>query len=102
MIVDAATDAGRSIDDDHYGTAIFYARERRSEVGEFVVKALTESGGGHYVPEVLLPLGADELAAVIADYVAVGLSKFVLVPDQPDDWSAELTWLREVTGPLET
>ena len=62
----------------------------------------TESGGGHYVPEVLLPLGADELTAVIADYVAVGLSKFVLVPDQPDDWSAELTWLREVTGPTRT
>ena len=102
VIIDAAADAGRSIDDDHYGTAIFYARERRSEVGEFVVTALTESGGGQYVPEIMLPLGADELTAVIADYVAVGLSKFVLVPDEPDDWSAELTWLREVTGPLET
>lgn len=103
VIVDAADAAGRTIDDDHYGTAVFYARERRTELGELVVSALAQSGGGTYVPEVLLPLGADELTDVLAAYVAEGLSKFVLVPaDRPDDWDAELSWLREVTSPLET
>lgn len=99
VIVEAATAAGRRIDDDHYGTAIFYARERRTELGELIVSALSET----YVPEVLLPLGADELTAVVAGYVAEGITKFVLVPaDRPGDWRAELDWLREVTGPLET
>ena len=107
-IVDAARAAGRTIDDDHFGTAIFYARDRRTELGELIVKTLSESApgqsgrGGVYVPEVLLPLGADQLTAVVEEYVAQGISKFVLVPDQPEDWDAELDWLRSVTGPLET
>jgi len=99
-IASAAAAAGRAVDDDHYGTAVFYARERRTELGELVVAALAQE---EYVPEVLLPCGADELTAVLRDYVDVGLSKFVLVPgDRPDDWTAELRWLRDVTGPLET
>lgn len=100
VIEAAATAADRHVDDDHYGTTIFYARERRTELGELVVQTLSE---GEYVPEVLLPLGADELTAVVADYVREGITKFVLVPaDRPDDWRAELAWLKDVVGPLET
>lgn len=104
VIIEAATTAGRSIDDDHYGTAVFYARERRTELGELIVKTLSEaSAPGSYVPEVLLPLGADELTAVIGDYIEHGITKFVLVPaDGPITWRDELEWLRGVTAPLET
>ena len=98
VIIDAATEAGREIDDDHYGTAIFYARTQRSELAEMVVQALSQD----YVPEVLLPCGEHQLCEVVADYVQHGLTKFVLVPaDRPADWADELGWLRRITAPLE-
>lgn len=95
----AAARAGRTIDDDHFGTTIFYARERRTELGELVVRALSDS----YVPELSLPCGTDELTAAVRAHVAGGVSKFVVVPsDVPDDWTVELEWLRSVTAPIET
>lgn len=98
--IEAAADrAGRRIDDDHFGTTIFYARERRTELGELVVQALSET----YVPEQSLPCGADEIDATVRAHLDGGISKFVMVPaDVPDDWTAELAWLRSVTAPLET
>ena len=76
---------------DTFGRNVFGLSEMRKRLPKHVFKAVaaTIDSGASMDPQ-------------IADYVAVGLSKFVLVPDQPDDWSAELTWLREVTGPLET
>lgn len=99
VVAAAAVASGRTIDDDHYGTTLFYARDTRSEIAELVVRALSEN----YVPELSLPLGAEELAAAVTAHVAGGVTKFVLVPaDRVTDWGVELSWLREVTAPLET
>jgi len=98
-IVAAAAAAGRTIDDDHYGTVISYTRGSRTDEAVGVVQSLSE----HTDVEQLLPAGGAELATVIAAHVNGGLTKFVLIPaNQPSDWAEEFTWLREVTAPLET
>lgn len=100
VILRSAEDAGRPFDIEHFGMTIMYARERRTEVGTFVVSVLS---GGAYDEALCYPCGADQLLAVLRQHIDAGISKFVLSPaDVPDDWDGELRWLRELTAPLET
>jgi probable F420-dependent oxidoreductase len=116
-IVAAAAAADRSIDPEHFGTTIYYARSRRTPSGEMaVLQAMRWCGcasppvagvagsiaDGHEV-EAMFPRGESELVALIRRHVAHGLSKFVLIPgERPDDWDEELAWLRAVAAQVET
>ena len=83
VIASAAADAGRAMDDEHYGvslavcfgevppTLLAAARQRRPDLD----------------PAVLAPVGWDALIDLIGDFTAVGVSKFVVRPAvTPDDW----------------
>ncbi len=54
-------------------------------------------------PHEIVPQGIDGLRRQLERFIAVGASKFVVVPlADPDDWDAELTELAEEILPLET
>ena len=54
-------------------------------------------------PREVVPQGIDGLRRQLERFIAVGASKFVVVPlADPDDWDAELTELAETILPLET
>lgn len=89
VIKAAAAEAGRSIEDDHYGVTIAvafgdvpdqllaFARERRPERD----------------PRPLVPVGWEAAARLVQQFVDVGVTKFVLRPaTPPESWPA---WVGE-------
>ena len=89
VIKAAAADAGRSIEDDHYGVTVAvafdevpdqllaFARERRPERD----------------PRPLVPVGWDAAAQLVEQFVDAGVTKFVLRPaTPPQSWPA---WVNE-------
>lgn len=89
VIKAAAADAGRSIEDDHYGVTIAiafdevpdqllaFARERRPERD----------------PRPLVPVGWDAALQLVTQFVDAGVTKFVLRPaTPPQSWPA---WVNE-------
>jgi probable F420-dependent oxidoreductase len=93
----AAAQAGRSIDEDHYGATIL-AAPREEDVPAETARLVTTRGVGR---EDYLTYGTAELRALIDRFLAAGASKFVVTPIA----SALLPWLRElhaeVIGPVE-
>jgi len=82
-----ATEHGRAIDPEHFGAMILYAPGPLPDA----VATLIASRAGEVDPQDLVPGSLDEIAARIDEYVAVGISKLVLVPlHEPEDWRAEL------------
>ena len=98
LIRAAAAEAGRTIDDDHYGTTIFSAPSA-DEIPQRVGRVLDRR------PEVArddhVACGASETRALLERFIARGATKFVLIPiaDEPSAWLSEL-WPRAV-APLE-
>lgn len=93
----AADDAGRTIDDDHYGTTIHAVREPDGlDRGSERLLALRPD----VAPEDHVAHGPDELRALLQRFLAVGATKFVLVLHAKDvvGWLGEL---RDVVAPLE-
>ena len=90
-IVDAADEAGRRIDDDHYGTTLF-ATPDADEVPPRLAAILRRR------PELAvddhLAVGAEALRVLLERFVEAGASKFVVVP-LADDLPAWLEELRE-------
>jgi probable F420-dependent oxidoreductase len=89
VIKAAAADAGREVDEDHYGATIpvafgdvpdqllAFARERRPDRD----------------PRPLVPVGWDAAAQLVKEFVDVGVTKFVLRPAMPpESWP---TWVGE-------
>ena len=94
----AAEEAGRSIDAEHFGTMIFYARDAAPKA----VLELLARRNPDVDPTELVVEGISKLASRIEEYLAVGFSKFVLVPfGAPDDWSAELADTAAAVLPLQ-
>ena len=93
----AAVEAGRSIDDDHFGMSIPYARGPLAD--EVIAAVLRDTDAARAD---LLPIGAEEVVALLRRHVDEGVSKFVLRPMTLDDgWDAELDWLAEHALPLQ-
>jgi probable F420-dependent oxidoreductase len=98
-IDEAASRAGRSIDPEHFGLSVAYARH------EAPPQALAQLAQrrGDLDPALLLPVGRESLRALIGRLVDEGLSKFVLRPASPmssvDD---ELDWLADSVLDLQT
>lgn len=82
---------GRSIDDDHYGVLIPYAL---GPIPEPLLAGLAKRRPDLADPQVLIPTGWDELLLLIDRFVAVGTTKFVILPlvepAGPDAWETHL------------
>ncbi len=82
---------GRSIEDDHYGVLIPYAT---GPVPDAVLAGLATRRPDLADPSVLIPAGWDALIATIDRFVAVGTSKFVVLPivepRSPGEWVQHL------------
>ena len=89
MIKAAAADAGRSIEDDHYGVTIPVAFD---EVPEQLL-AFAREREPERDPRPLVPLGWDAAVQLVERFVDVGVTKFVLRPaTPPKSWPA---WVDE-------
>jgi probable F420-dependent oxidoreductase len=71
---------GRTIDDDHYGVLIPYAHPALGPVPNAVLSGLAARRPDLADPSVLIPSGWDHLLALIERFVAVGTTKFVILP----------------------
>jgi probable F420-dependent oxidoreductase len=88
----------RTIDDDHFGLVLLYART--------AIAPAVQSFAAATRPDVpiasLVPTGEAELSTMIERCVANGITKFVLIPaGVPADWEGELSWLSPITRSLE-
>jgi probable F420-dependent oxidoreductase len=89
QIKEAAAEAGRAIDEDHYGTTIF-AAPSRVELPDRALQLLERRPG--LLLEDHIALGAEALRELLGRYVEAGASKFVVVPiaDDLPTWLAEI------------
>jgi probable F420-dependent oxidoreductase len=93
----AAVEAGRTIDDDHFGISIPYSRTAVDDATVALVMARAEGDR-----EDILPIGPDELKALLQRHLDAGLTKFVLRPmSLVDGWEAELDFLAEYALPFQ-
>jgi alkanesulfonate monooxygenase SsuD/methylene tetrahydromethanopterin reductase-like flavin-dependent oxidoreductase (luciferase family) len=96
-IEEEAAAAGRSIDPEHFGLSIAYARHP-DEVATALARA-----GRRSVPAELVPVGRDAVRRLVTDLVDKGLSKFVVRPLAPPvSWNEELDWLAGALLDLQT
>ncbi|MGZ4796376.1 MAG: LLM class flavin-dependent oxidoreductase, partial [Acidimicrobiia bacterium] len=94
-----AAEHGRAIDPEHFGAMILYSPGPLPEP----VLTLLATRAGEVDPAELVPGSLDALARRIEEYVAVGISKLVLVPiHDPADWRAELEPIARRVQPLQT
>lgn len=94
-----ASEHGRAIDPEHFGVLIPFARSGIPEgIAAFLAARKRPAD-----PAGIVPVGVDALRAHIEAFVAVGASKFVVVPlEEPDDWPGELGELADALLPMET
>lgn len=94
-----AAEHGRRLDPEHLGVLIAYGR---TGVPDPLARGLAARRPDLDVAEVL-PVGVAALRRRVEAFVAVGASKFVVVPvEEPADWDAELDELASALLPLET
>ena len=95
----AAHEAGREIDEEHYGVLIAYSS------GDTPSDALIErikARRPDVDPADLFPVGLDATRVLIERYIDGGFSKFVLIPSTPtSDMTAELEGVAEHILPME-
>ena len=90
QIEEAAQRAGRSIDPEHYGLSIPYARATPDAEVARRVTARREDVD----PSELLPVGAEALRSLVLRHLDAGLSKFVVRPaGSVASWEDEVEWL---------
>ena len=93
-----AADAGRLIDDEHFGALVPYSLTSIPDRFRQAMAARRPT----IDPADLLPVGIPALRALLDRFVGVGFSKFVLIPiGEPADWTAELELIAEAILPME-
>ena len=93
MITSHATELGRTIDPEHFGVLIPY---RFGALPDALTKGLAARRPDLDDPTVLIPDGWDGLVARINEFIAVGASKFVVLPlVEPKDPAAWISHLEE-------
>ena len=100
VIEGAARDAGRTIDDDHYGTNVWF-----TVPGTDVDAALERAAAQRpdVDPRELVGIGWAGVAELIRRYADGGITKFVVRPSAPvPDWFAYLDQFTAELGPLES
>ncbi|HRW38781.1 MAG: TIGR03619 family F420-dependent LLM class oxidoreductase [Acidimicrobiales bacterium] len=99
MIEATAAQHGRTIDPEHLGALIAYSRTGVPDR----VRALLARRRPELDPRLVVPVGLDELRSRVEGFVAVGASKFVVLPlDEPTSWDDELRSLAEALFDLQT
>jgi probable F420-dependent oxidoreductase len=97
-IEEACARHGRTIDDDHYGMVLTYAR---TEIAPAAAALLAKVRPELAVAD-LVPTGEEALRSTVDAFVAQGITKFVLIPAAPPrSWVDELTWLAPVVRAIE-
>jgi len=103
IIEKVAADHDRSIPEDHFGALIPYSH---GPLPDALVAGLATRRPDLDDPSALVPRGFDELLALIDDFVAVGTTKFVVLPIvEPagiDGWMAELAAASDALLPRQT
>jgi alkanesulfonate monooxygenase SsuD/methylene tetrahydromethanopterin reductase-like flavin-dependent oxidoreductase (luciferase family) len=95
-IQEEATKAGRTIDPEHFGLSIGYARQDSDLERASPLRTSTKG-------EISVPIGVRPLRELIGSLIDQGLSKFVLRPVAPVLWwPDELNWLADVVFDLQT
>lgn len=91
-IEQAASEAGREIDPEHYGALVIYNRGGGPLPDRLA--ALVQMRRPGTDPSEVIPSGTRELRAQLERFVSVGFSKFVVVPtSDPPSWDDELAEL---------
>ncbi len=97
------TEHGRSIDEDHYGVLVPYAD---GPLPDALLAGLAQRRPDLADPSVLIPNGWDALTDTIDRFVAVGTTKFVVLPivepASPDEWVAHLEALAPIVASRQT
>jgi probable F420-dependent oxidoreductase len=98
-ITKVAEEHDRAIDPEHLGVLVLYSRAGLPDAIARVVAGRRPQLDPHDI----VPTGIEGVRRQLERYIAVGASKFVVVPlDDPADWDAELAELAETLLPLET
>ena len=88
IVEQAAADAGRHIDPEHFGALVPYLTGPLPDR----LLAVLAARNPDVDPSEVVPSGLDGVRAHLEKFIAVGTSKFVLVPVAPiEDWEAELS-----------
>ncbi|HEX5366777.1 MAG TPA: TIGR03619 family F420-dependent LLM class oxidoreductase [Acidimicrobiales bacterium] len=96
-ITAVAAEHHRAVDPEHLGVLVVYTRRRLPDGVAAAVSARRPA----LDPRDVVPQGMEALRHQLERFVAVGASKFVVVPLDPLDWAAELDELAEVVLPLQ-
>ena len=97
----AAAEAGRTIDPEHFGLSIGYARQA-GDIDRAVRLRRPRRAGDGELTEVV-PVGAEALRDLVRRLVDGGLSKFVVRSIAPvQSWSEEMVWLADTLLDLQT
>jgi probable F420-dependent oxidoreductase len=97
-----ATDAGRHIDDEHFGALVPYLPDGAGDPDQ-VLQVVAARRPGVDPRELVVLGGTAELRSRLERFIEHGASKFVVRPIlKPKDWESELASVRaEVAEPLE-
>lgn len=99
VIEQAADEAGRAIDPEHFGALVTYVH---GEIPERLARLVTRRRPDTD-PRDIVPVGLPALRALLERFVERGFSKFVVAPVQePPSWDDELAALAEQLQPLQT
>jgi probable F420-dependent oxidoreductase len=94
-----AAEHDRAIEGEHLGVLVIYVRGELPDA----IAAVVANRRPELDPRDVVPTGIDGLRGQLERFIAVGASKFVVVPlADPGDWEAELDELAEAVLPLET
>ena len=100
-INDAARETGRTVDPEHFGMSIGYAREPLDDRQLAALAARVRRRG--IDPRTLVPVGYPALRETLQSFIAAGMSKFVVRPMAVrESWKDELTGLADAVGDLQT
>lgn len=100
-INEAARQAGRGIDPEHFGVSIGYTHEPLTDGQLAALAARVRDRGTD--PRTLVPVGYGALRTTLQAFVAVGMSKFVVRPmSVRGSWHDELAGLAGAVGDLQT
>lgn len=97
VVNEHAAEAGREIEDEHFGVLLPYSD---GPVSERFAEAVKRRNPDRAVDDVIAT--KENIVERLEAFVEVGASKFVIVPTtEPSDWPAELAQMAELVLPLE-
>jgi probable F420-dependent oxidoreductase len=97
-VEEAADQAGRAIDPEHFGALVFYVRHG---IPDRLLQLISARRPG-LDPHQLVPVGWAQVRTSIERFIAAGFSKFVLLPaEEPPSWADELAEAAAEVLPLQ-